>query len=58
LLKMSKFFAEGNISDEDSDAGSNENENVGKHVPSYQYVRIKEYRTLWMMIVTIMKSVL
>jgi hypothetical protein len=55
---MSKFFAEGNISDEDSDAGSNENENVGKHAPSYQYVRIQEDRTLWMMIVTIMKSVL
>lgn len=35
---MSKFFAEGNISDEDNDANSDENENQNRNGPSYQYV--------------------
>jgi hypothetical protein len=48
LLKhMSKFFAEGNISDEDNSAGSEENENANRHGPSYQYVLYGGVRISW-----------
>ena len=35
---MSKFFAEGNISDEDNSNNSQDMENANRAVPSYQYV--------------------
>jgi hypothetical protein len=37
---MSKFFVEGNISDEENEDDRDENENTDGKQPSYQYVSI------------------
>lgn len=53
---MSNFFAEGNISDSDSNAGSEDKENANRHGPSYQYVLSVLSRTSWMKIEVTMRN--
>lgn len=42
---MSKFFAEGNISDEENNSDNEENDNLDTNQPSYQYVALLLFRT-------------
>lgn len=53
---MSNFFAEGNISDSDSNAGSEDKENANRHGPSYQYVLSIPSRTSWIKIEETMRN--
>jgi len=45
---MSKFFAEGNISDEEENSNQSDNENKDGKQPSYQYVSQGLFRIFWM----------